>query len=172
MCYTLKILKYSFNRGDTKYHGGLRSRELCQAPIMQALSSHSRVCESKLSSWNNFFQSCQGQALNRVPSDKKASAKSTPPRGTHYVLISLKITCTCQGNSFHTGSFIAVSFSISLAFLSTMLSFNFKSSCLLSITTVWTTASPLAPFAVNGARSLKAVSNLFSHTCFTSIPGF
>jgi hypothetical protein len=30
------------NRGDTKYHGGLRSRELCQAPIswMQALSSH------------------------------------------------------------------------------------------------------------------------------------
>ena len=48
MCYTLKILKYSFNRGDTKYHGGLRSRELCQALIMQALSSHSRVCESEL----------------------------------------------------------------------------------------------------------------------------
>ena len=67
----------TFNRRDTKYHGGLRSRELCQAPILQALSSHSRVCESKLSSWNNFFQSCQGQALNRVPSDKKASAKST-----------------------------------------------------------------------------------------------
>ena len=31
------------------YHGGLQSRELCQAPIMQALSSHSRLCES-----NNF----------------------------------------------------------------------------------------------------------------------
>ena len=23
------------NRGDTKYHGGLRSRELCQAPMLQ-----------------------------------------------------------------------------------------------------------------------------------------
>ena len=34
---------YIFNRGDTKYHGGLQSRELCQAPIMQALSSHMRV---------------------------------------------------------------------------------------------------------------------------------
>ena len=33
----------TFNIGDTKYHGGLRSRELCQAPIMQALSSHLRV---------------------------------------------------------------------------------------------------------------------------------
>merc|ERR1719362_942794 len=42
----------------------------------------------------------------------------------------------CQGNSFHTGFFIAVSFSFSLAFLSAVLSFNFKSSCLLSITTV------------------------------------
>ena len=52
---------FNFNRGDSKYHGGLRSRELCQTPIMQALSSHSRVCKSKLSSWNNFFQSCQGR---------------------------------------------------------------------------------------------------------------
>ena len=75
-------LTLTFNRGDTKYHGGLRSRELCQAPIMQALSSHSRVCESELSSWNNCFQSCQGQGSNCGPSDTKASAKSTPPRGT------------------------------------------------------------------------------------------
>ena len=62
-------LKKPFNRGDTKYHGGLRSRELCQAPIMQALSSHSQVCESELSSWNNFFQSCRGQGSNRRPSE-------------------------------------------------------------------------------------------------------
>jgi len=34
---------FVFNRGDTRYHGGLRSRELCQAPMVkvQALSSHS-----------------------------------------------------------------------------------------------------------------------------------
>ena len=40
------------NRGDTiQYHGGLRSRELCQAPMLlvfltprQALSSHPRQC--------------------------------------------------------------------------------------------------------------------------------
>ena len=36
-------LNLTFNRGESKYHGGLQSRELCQAPIMQALSSHSRV---------------------------------------------------------------------------------------------------------------------------------
>ena len=54
-------LKKTFNRGDTKYHGGLRSRELCQAPVMQALLSHLRVCKSELSSWNNFFQSCRGR---------------------------------------------------------------------------------------------------------------
>ena len=86
----------TFNRGDTKYHGGLRSRELCQAPIMQVLSSHLRVCESELSSWNNFFQSCRGQGSNRGPSDKKASAKSTPPRGTHSVGFYIPIICTTQ----------------------------------------------------------------------------
>ena len=66
---TVWLLKKTFNRGDTKYHGRLWSRELCQAPIMQALSSHSRVCESELSSWNNFFQSCRGQGSNRRPSE-------------------------------------------------------------------------------------------------------
>ena len=50
--------------------------------FVRALSSHSRVRESELSSWNNFFQSCR-QGSNRGPSDKKATAKSTPPRGTH-----------------------------------------------------------------------------------------
>ena len=50
--------------------------------FVRALSSHSRVRESELSSWINFFQSCR-QGSNRGPSDKKATAKSTPPRGTH-----------------------------------------------------------------------------------------
>jgi hypothetical protein len=54
--------------------------------FVRALSSHSRVCESELSSWNNFFQSCR-QGSNRGPSDKKATAKSTPPRGTHWACI-------------------------------------------------------------------------------------
>ena len=45
------LLFFFCNRGDTKYHGGLRSRELCQAPMLQvpltprqALSSHPRPC--------------------------------------------------------------------------------------------------------------------------------
>ena len=33
---TFEYLK-TFNRGDTKYHGGLRSRELCQAPIFASV---------------------------------------------------------------------------------------------------------------------------------------
>ena len=38
-----EFLFFVFNRGDTRYHGGLRSRELCQAPMVkvQVLSSHS-----------------------------------------------------------------------------------------------------------------------------------
>ena len=82
-----KPVRNRVNRGDSKYHGGLQSRELCQAPIMQVLSSHLRVCEFGLSFWNNFFQSCRRQGSSRGPSDKKASAKSTPPRGTHFVKI-------------------------------------------------------------------------------------
>ena len=40
---TLVLFLFVFNRGDTRYQGGLRSRELCQAPMVkvQALSSHS-----------------------------------------------------------------------------------------------------------------------------------
>ena len=48
---TLTSMLFFCNRGDTKYHGGLRSRELCQAPCYrvpltprQALLSHPRPC--------------------------------------------------------------------------------------------------------------------------------
>ena len=64
---------------------------------MQALSSHLRLCESKLSSWNNFFQSCRMRGPNRKASDKKASAKSTPPRGTHF----LEFLSDSKYNSVH-----------------------------------------------------------------------
>ena len=48
----------TFNKGDTKCHGALQSS---QAPIIQALSSHLRGCESELLCCKNIFQSCQGQ---------------------------------------------------------------------------------------------------------------
>ena len=46
------LQSFFFNRGDTtQHHGGLQSRELCQAPMLlvflthrQALSSHPRQC--------------------------------------------------------------------------------------------------------------------------------
>ncbi len=44
------------------------------------------VWVQELSSWiNNFFQSCLSQGSNHEPSDKKTSAISTPPRGTHNI---------------------------------------------------------------------------------------
>ena len=45
------------NRGDTRYHGGLHLRELCQAPIswMQALSSHPHPSWLWFCTRRNFF---------------------------------------------------------------------------------------------------------------------
>ena len=92
-------LTLTFNRGDTKYHGGAPIEGVMPSPIMQVLLSHLRVCESELSSWNNFFQSCRGQGSNRGPSDKKASAKSTPPWGTHIVIVIAQL---CGWKSFQS----------------------------------------------------------------------
>ena len=85
------------------------------------------------------------------------------------VLISLKITCTCQGNSFHTGSFIAVSFSFSLAFLSTMLSFNFKSSCPLLHSYLHICTYKLYPLVYFFANTIALLFNRLLHLSKLSV---
>ena len=94
---TLINLVLFCNRGDTiQYHGGLRSRELCQAPMLlvfltprQALSSHPRQCfcaslkllffmifvgVHEFSSRLTTFSSCRRRGSNRWPLDHKSNA--------------------------------------------------------------------------------------------------
>ena len=87
---TLINLVLFCNRGDTiQYHGGLRSRELCQAPMLlvsltpwPALSSHPCQCfcaSLKLLFFMNFlsrlttFSCCRCQGSNRWPLDHKSN---------------------------------------------------------------------------------------------------
>ena len=66
----------------------VRLMMLCLSPEDCTYSPHNgnrRFCVSPRTFVliNNFFQSCQRRDSNRCPLDKKASALSTPPRGTH-----------------------------------------------------------------------------------------
>ena len=87
---------YNFTEEILSITAGSDRGSYAKPLFVRALSSHSRLCESELSSWINFFQSCR-QGSNRGPSDKKATAKSTPPRGTHWNRIYVKeITTTLK----------------------------------------------------------------------------